>query len=162
TKADATLPGPHDIDGQLLERENKPADARSAYERAVASGSTSFYTYYRLAALTWPSSTQAADVDKVEELATRATSLNDSFAPAQDLLANSRLRRRKPGAAVGPATRAIELRPDQPAHRLTLAEALFQAGDKAQALTVAQTALAVSRTDDERRRAQAAIDRYSR
>jgi tetratricopeptide (TPR) repeat protein len=161
-KADGTLPGPHDTEGQLLERENKPAEARAAYEQAVAAGSTSFYTYYRLAALTWTPSAGAADYDKIEELSTRATSLNDAYAPAQDLLGNIRLRLRKPGAAVAPATRAIELRPDQPAQRLTLAEALFQLGEKAQALKMGQLALTVSRTDDERRRAQAAIDRYSK
>jgi tetratricopeptide (TPR) repeat protein len=161
-KADGTLPGPHDVDGQLLERENKPAEARAAYEQAVVAGSTSFYTYYRLAALTWTPSAGTADYDKIEELSTHATSLNDAYAPAQDLLGNIRLRLRKPGGAVAPATRAIELRPDQPAQRLTLAEALFQLGEKARALKMAQLALAVSRTDDERRRAQSAIDRYSK
>ena len=161
-KADGTLPGPHDVDGQLLERENKPAEARAAYEQAVVAGSTSFYTYYRLAALTWTPSAGTADYDKIEELSTHATSLNDAYAPAQDLLGNIRLRLRKPGGAVAPATRAIELRPDQPAQRLTLAEALFQLGEKASALKMAQLALAVSRTDDERRRAQSAIDRYSK
>jgi len=161
-KADGTLPGPHDVEGQLLERENKPAEARAAYEQAVAAGSMSFYTYYRLAALIWTPSAGAADYEKIEELSTHATSLNDAYAPAQDLLGNIRLRLRKPGAAVAPSTRAIELRPDQPAQRLTLAEALFQLGEKAQALKMAQLALAVSRTDDERRRAQSAIDRYSK
>lgn len=162
TKADSALPGPHDIDAQLLERENKPAEARAAYEQAVAAGSTNFYTYYRLAALMWTSSAQPADLDKIEELAGRSASLNDAYAPAQDFLASIRLRLRKPGAAITPATRAIELRPDQASQRLTLAEALFQSGEKAQALKVAQTALTVARTDEERRRAQTAIDRYSK
>jgi len=160
-KADGALPGPHDVEGQLLEREKKPADARAAFEQAVAAGSTNFYTYYRLAALMWTESAPATDFDKIEELSLRATTLNDGYAWAQDLLGRVRLRQRKPGGAVAPATRAIQLRPDQPAQRLTLAEALFQLGDKAAALKMAQTALAVSRTDDDRSRAQVAIDRYS-
>jgi len=162
TKADAALAGPHDVEGQLLERESKPAEARAAYEQAVAAGSTDFYTYYRLAALMWTSSAQPADLDKIEVLAGQAVSLNDASAAAQDFLGSIRLRLRKPGAAIAPATRAIELRPDQASPRLTLAEALFQAGEKAQALKVAHTALTVARTDEERRRAQAAIDRYSK
>jgi tetratricopeptide (TPR) repeat protein len=162
TKAEATLPGPHDVEGQLLERERKPDEARAAFEQAVAAGSTSFYTYYRLASLMWTSTAQAADLDKIEELSTRGVALNDAYAPAQDLLANIRLRLRKPGAAIGPATRAIQLRPDQPAQRLTLAEALFQMGSKADALKMAQSALAAAKNDNDRRRAQAAIERYSK
>lgn len=161
TKADAALAGPFDIEGVLLEREKKLPEARAAFEQAVAKGSTSFYTYYRLASLMWTQSATTPDLEKAEELAAKATSLNDGYPWSQAYLASLRLRLGKAGGAVSPAMRAIALRPDQPSQRLTLAEALFRLGKKDDAIKMAQTALAVSRTDDDRQRAQQALDRYS-
>lgn len=160
-KADAALAGPFDVEGVLLEREKKPGEARAAYEQAVAKGSTSFYTYYRLASLMWTSSASTPDLEKAEELAAKSTSLNDGYAWSQAYLASLRLRLGKAGGAVSPAMRAIELRPDEPSQRLTLAEALFRLGKKDDAIKMAKTSLAVSRTDEDRQRAQQAIDRYS-
>jgi tetratricopeptide (TPR) repeat protein len=160
-KADPTLAAPFDVEGQLLEQDKDAERARLAYEKAVAGGSTNFYTHYRLASLMWaPAATP--DFEKIDEIAARAASLNDAYVPALSLLANVRLRLRKFGGAVAPATRAIQLRPNEPAHRLVLAEALNALGDKASAIKLAQVALQLSRTDDERRRAQDALDRYSR
>lgn len=161
-KADAAQPGPFDIEGVLLERERKPAEARAAYEQAVAKGSTSFYTYYRLASLMWTQSATPEDLEKAEELAMKATSLNDGYAWSQAYLASLRLRLGKAGGAVSPAMRAIELRPDEPSQRLTLAEALFRLGKKDDAIKMAKSALAVSKSDEDRQRVQLAIDRYSK
>jgi hypothetical protein len=117
----------------LLERERKPAEARAAYEQAVAKGSTSFYTYYRLASLMWTSSASTPDLEKAEELAAKSTSLNDGYAWSQAYLASLRLRLGKAGGAVSPAMRAM-----------------------------AKSALPVSKSDEDRQRVQLAIDRYSK
>ena len=121
-----------------------------------------YYTYYRLASLLWARPNDDAGVERIDALVARSVELNDRYSPAQTLLVYVRLRRGQAGAALGAATRAVELRPDLPGPRLALAEVRSRLDDNAGALQLAQAALALSHTDDDRRRAQEAIGRYSK
>jgi tetratricopeptide (TPR) repeat protein len=145
-----------EIEGKLLERGNKPDEARGAFEQAVTLQSENFYVYFRLAALSRRAGA-AADNAAVERWLSRSVELNDAYAPAWAALASVRLQLRQPDDAVTAARKAVELQPEQASYRLTLARALWQMGNRSEALDEARRAAGSARTDAERRAAEAQV-----
>src|SRR4051812_17811324 len=77
-----------DIDGVLLERDAKRDEARVAYTNAADANTDNFVSLYRLAALEWPATPDAARLTRVEALLRRAIAANNAFGPAHTLLAS--------------------------------------------------------------------------
>jgi hypothetical protein len=157
-KADANAPTSYVAEGLLLDSEGKRDEARTAYAKAVEQGSTNPQAYLRLAFL---ESRPDADRDallQIEKHLTRAVELNDRLAPAYAYLAEVK-------AALDPKTsgalplvrRAIALEPAEPGHRLALARVFWRMGSLEDARREAQTALSLSRNDQEREGAQQVI-----
>lgn len=159
---DPSGPGASEVEGQLLEGDGKPAEAQAAYEQAVAAHSADYYAYYRLASFLWARPNDNAGVERVSALAAKSVELYDRYWPALTLQAYALLRLNKANDATAPAQRSVDVRPDLPGPRLALAEVRSRLDDKAGALQLAQAALALSHTEDDRRRAQDAIARFSR
>jgi tetratricopeptide (TPR) repeat protein len=159
---DPSGPGAAEIEGQLFESDNKAVEAQAAYEKAVAAKSADYYAYYRLASILWARPNDDAAIQRIDALVARSVELNDQYSVAQTLRAYVLLRLNRAGEALGPAKRAVDLRPDLPGPRLGLAEVRNKLGDSAGAVELAQNALALSRTDEDRRRAQDAIVRFSK
>jgi tetratricopeptide (TPR) repeat protein len=157
-KADANAAASYVAEGLLLDSEGKREEARAAYAKAVEQGSTNPQAYYRLAFL---ESRPNADRDallQIEKHLARAVELNDRMAPAYAYLAEVR-------AALDPKTdgalplvrRAIALEPAEPGHHLAAARILWRMGSLDDARREAQTALSLSRNDQEREGAQQVI-----
>jgi TonB family protein len=154
-KADPSAAASYDAEGLLLDSERNKEGARTAYASAVERSSTNPHAYYRLAAL---KSEPNADRDtqlQMEKHLTRAVELNDRLAVAYAYLAEVRVvLDPKTDGALPLARRAIALEPAEPGHHLAAARVLWRKGNYDDARREAQTALSLSRTDQERDVAQ--------
>jgi len=160
-KMDARLAAPYEVEGSLLEAEQKREETVQALSKAVELGSDNFNVYFRLAMLTWKPGADAETLQNLKQWLSRAVQLNDSFAPAFVNLSNVLLQLRQPADAVVPARQAVSLEPAETSYRLALAEALWGASQREEAIKEARTALADARTDQERRQAQARLDSFA-
>ena len=148
----------YDAEGQLFDRDSTVGEARRAYEQAVRFGSTDFYSYTRLAALSSEGATQDL-LANVRGWLLRAVELNDRYPLTYQWLCNILLRMSRPGEALAPARKAVELGPGQFQSRLSLAEVLERLSQRDEALQEARAALALASTDSEHRSAQVLINR---
>jgi tetratricopeptide (TPR) repeat protein len=150
-----------DLEALLLDREQKRDEALVLFTKAAAAGSTSFWTYYRVATAKRVS---FADRDAVRTTAgylERATVLNPDFGPAFSYLATLQLELGDHAHALMTAQRAVTLRPGDVSSRLVAARALVQMGRKDEAAAVATEALQFARDDQERTVVQALLSAIS-
>lgn len=152
----------YDVEGLLLERENKLDDARVAYEKAVERGSTNFLTYMRLATITQRTSGSPDTAAARRAWLEKSIALNDGYAQSQQSLSNVMMQMGLYAEAVTPARRAVELDPIEVYARVSLASALARAGKKDEALAETKVAQALARTDQERQAVQSVIDMINR
>jgi tetratricopeptide (TPR) repeat protein len=93
----------------------------------------------------------------IEKYLARAITLNVRYAAAYAWLGEVRAYLGTVNS-IGLIRRAISLEPAEAGHYLRAASVLLRAGKAAEALTDAQTALALADSDDERRRAQELLE----
>jgi TPR repeat protein len=157
--AEPASPVPSEIEGALLDREGKSAEARAAYEKAVGLSSKRARVYYRLAQMIRPSGdVDRATNEKIASLLEKAIELEPGTANSLSYLADVQTDLGKPEAAVDLATRAVKLEPNVTYHRLALARALWNAKRADDSILIANSALTVADTDAERASAQRFLD----
>ena len=151
----------HVADALLLDAEGKGEEAQAAYARAVEAGTTNPYAYYRLASLQWRGPVEHDALVRIEQLLTKAISLNSRFAAAYAMVGDARsvLGIGEPIAMI---LRAISLDPAEPHYRLTAATVLLREKKIDEAIQHARIAQSLADTDEERRRAQEMLDRLAR
>lgn len=158
-KAEPAHPGLFEVEGLLLDREQKPAEALAAFSKAVELGSRRAQVFYRLAQLTRPpSGADGPTNEKIAALLEKALVLEPQFARAMSYLADIKSDLGQPEAAVDLALKAVKLEPDSMYHRLALARALWNADQADEAVAAAQSALRAAETDEERGYAQRFLD----
>ena len=155
-KADPTLAASYEAEAALFDRENQADAARAAYARAVELGTTSEYTHYRLASLTWRPAPDRNTLVAIEKLPTRAVQLNNRYADAYAWLGEFRTGLGEDG--LGIIRCAITLDPLEPGHHLRAARVLLRQGKPEEARVEAQAALSLARDDDDRREAQRLLE----
>lgn len=140
-------------EGLLLDHENKRGEAVAAYTQAVEAGSKNPYAHYRLAMLLWSPQADRDTLSRIETRLAATIALNTRHADAYEWLGEIRslLGIGDPLALV---RRAVSLEPSEPRHRLTSARVLWRQRSYEEALKDAQAALALARSDDERRAAR--------
>jgi len=161
-KADPGHPGPHEVEGLLLDREAKREEAAAALEKAVQLGSRRAEIHYRLARLLQPEGGAAPPERAMNErtavLLERAIELEPAFANALAFLADVKVNLGAFAEAVVLAEKAMQTEPGSMYHRMSLARALWNAGRHNDGVAAAKSALAVSQTDQERGYAQRFLD----
>jgi tetratricopeptide (TPR) repeat protein len=156
-QATPAVPDSFLAEGLLLDREGgKNDEARAAYERAVENGSSSGYAHYRLATLRWRPQPDRDALAGIEKLLLKAVALNNRHAASNAFLGQVRSLLGS-GEALPFVRRAIALAPREPSHRLTAARILLRQKAYDEALKEGEAALALVRTDEERREAQALV-----
>lgn len=161
-KADPASPVADDIEGMLHDYEQNSQAAMAAFEKAVAAGSTSYWTHYRLASLRLNTGVDGPKMAEVDVLLERAAVLEPSFAPAYSQLATTRINRGEIDPAITAARRAVELDRGNLSYRSLLVRVLTRATQTEEALKVAREALAMARTPDERAGLEALIEAAQR
>jgi tetratricopeptide (TPR) repeat protein len=156
-KAKATASGSYVAEGMLFDREGKEKEAEAAYSQAVAAGTTSGYAYYRVASLRWRPDADKETLAGIEKLLLRAVTLNPRH--PQGFAYLGEVRSLMGGEGLPYALRAIKLAPSDPRHRLTAARILMRKQMYAEAVKHAQDAIALAETDEQRREAQAIVER---
>jgi tetratricopeptide (TPR) repeat protein len=162
-KADPQIAAAYEVDGMLLETERKGEEARSAYEKAVALGSSSFYPYYRWAALT--NGRQTSDstvVARMNQALEQAMKLDARFAPLYGLLAEVRLRLGQRDEVLTLAQRGVALDPGRMQGHLSLARVLWGLSRRDEAQREAKESLRLATSDGERQAAQQLIDFFEK
>jgi tetratricopeptide (TPR) repeat protein len=157
-KTDTSASATYEVDGLILDREEKGADARAAFAKAVELRSTHFYPHYRWAALTWQPELASDVRARVQTSLERSIELNGHFASAHALLGEVQAQAGRGDDALASAKKAITLEPEVVWHRLSFARVLWSLSRRGEAQRVAQDAVAIARTDDERRAAQQLLD----
>jgi len=156
--ADPSAAASYVAEGLLLDSEGNKDEARKAYASAVERGSTNPHAYVRLASLESLPNPDRSAMLRIETHLARAVELNDRLAAAYAYLAEVRAALdAKSGSALPLARRAIALEPAEPGHHLAAARVLWRGGSYDEARTEAQTALSLSRTDQQRDGAQQVI-----
>lgn len=153
------LPGPFVAEARMLEREGKSAEARAAYERAVALGTDNFHAYVRLANLTPRPGATPETLATLRSHLTKAIELNGASGVAHQSLGGVLLQMNLAGEAIEALQKAVALEPLQGSAYVTLANALARAGRRDEALQAAQAGLVLARTDQQRAIAQQTLDR---
>jgi TonB family protein len=154
-QADPSAAASYVAEGLLLDSEGNREDARTAYANAVERSSTNPHAYSRLASLESRPNPDRDTLLKIEKHLTRAVELNDRLAAAYAYLAEVRAALdSKSDGALPLARRAIALEPAEPGHHLAAARVLWRKGNYDDARKEAQTALSLSRRDQERDGAQ--------
>ncbi len=144
--AAALKAGPHhgaayELEGRLLEREDKPDEALAAYARATELGGGSYYGEFRYASLAWPKAPDTREpFAGMERSLRRSVELRPTFAPAYALLANVLLELDREAESLAPARKAVSLDPYESYHQLSLARTLIAVGKAAEAMAPAQHA----------------------
>jgi tetratricopeptide (TPR) repeat protein len=152
---------PYDVEGRLLERENKNDEARASYAKAMELASSQYYTYYRWAALTLRPDNDQETTTRLDAALNKAVSLNTSFAPSYEMLARVKLQMGRLDEALGLARRAVSLEPAQGPYRLTTALVLWRLERPQEAEKEARTALNLANNDGQRQAAQRLLDFFA-
>jgi len=161
-KGDPRLASTYDTEGFLFDAEDHDDNARVAYSKAAELGSTNFYTYYRLAMMTWVQGADAETLTAVKKSLEQSVALNDRFAGAFAMLGEVRARLKEPATALDAANRAVQLDGRSVRHRLSLARVLWGVEQPDQAETEARRALTIARSEDERRATQELIEFFQK
>jgi tetratricopeptide (TPR) repeat protein len=162
-KAEPNSAASYTAEALVLDRERKFDEAKAAYAKAVDLGTTSAYTHYRLASLTWQPQPSPEIVAQVDALLMKALERNTRYASAYAWLGELRaFSGTDPDAGMGLIRRAISLEPTSPHHRLRAANVLLYQRKPADARAQAQAALTLADDDDARREAQRMLDRIAK
>ncbi len=161
-KGDPASPVVDDIEGMIHDYEQNTQAAIAAFEKAVAAGSTSYWTHYRLASVRLNTGVEGAQMAEVDALLERASALEPSFAPAHAQLATAQINRGQIEPAIAAARRAVELDPGNLSYRSLLARILTRATQTEEALKIAREGLAMARTPEERAGFEALIEAAQR
>jgi tetratricopeptide (TPR) repeat protein len=153
-RADSGEPMAFEAEGLLLHSERKSEEAIAAYARAIELGSASFYVHYRWASLLWKGNVDRETLTRVRDAAARSVELNADFAWGQALLAEAQAALGEVTLALASARHAVELGPGVAEHRLSLARALWKAGQTDAARQEAGAALALAESGPEHQRVQ--------
>jgi tetratricopeptide (TPR) repeat protein len=148
-------------EGLLFDGERKVDEARAAFLKAAELGTTNAYVYYRLAMMAWQPTPSPQTLDELEAFLSKAVNNNPRYASAYAWLGQIRASRGNE-AGMGFIRRAIVLEPREPQHRLRAAQVLLMQGKAAEARADVQAALALAEDDDDRREAQALLERISK
>jgi tetratricopeptide (TPR) repeat protein len=140
----------HAAEGLLLERDGKLEEAKAAYEQAAAAGSKSPYAHYRLATLRWGTNPSTETLKGIDQLLTRAVTLNSRHADAYAMLGEVRSVLGDPDA-LGLAVRATQLQPTKVSHRLVAARILLRQKRPDEAAKVLQAAATLSMSPEQAR-----------
>lgn len=140
-KADATAPFADDAEALLLDREQQTDQAREMFARAAAAGSTSYWTYFRLASLRAGPTMSTEDRSAIAPWLERATALNPRSPSAFAFLADIQASLNRTDAAIVSARRALELDKTNVTNHLRLVRLLVTASRHDEARTVASEAL---------------------
>jgi tetratricopeptide (TPR) repeat protein len=151
-----------DIEAVLLDREDKPGEARAMYARAAEANTDNFFSLYRLATLEQQPNPDAARLARMETLLRRSIASNNGFAPAHVFLANVLSSQNKAAEAVPIATRGAALDPSAASARLALARAFWGASKQGEARGQALAARALADSDQERAAVQALLEFFDR
>jgi tetratricopeptide (TPR) repeat protein len=154
-KSDPSLAMLDAVEGMLLDREDKTDDARQAFAKATAAGSSNFWVHFRLASMMWTPKMEKAALGPIETELERATELNGNFAPAFANLATVRIQLDQPAPALLAAQRAVELDPGSVDYRLICARLLTRLSRQNEAMVVAKDAMSYARSDQQRSAIQA-------
>ena len=161
-KIDANAAAAYTAEALLLDREDKEADAKVAFAKAVELGTTSAYAHYRLATLTWQPQPSAALLKDIDGLLAKAIERNVRYAAAYVWLGEIRAASGTPDVGIGFIRRAIALEPREASHRLRAADVMLDQAKFPEARSDAQAALALANDDRERRAAQELLDRIAK
>ena len=156
-KADPKAAGSYVAEALIADHNDKDAEAKAAFGKAVEFGTTNAYAYYRLASLTWQPNASRETNTEIEQLLTKAVGFNTRYADAYAWLGEVRTYLGNPDA-LGLIRRAISLEPMDAGHRLRAAGVLLRQGKPAEARVEAQAALTLAETDEQRRRAEQLLE----
>jgi hypothetical protein len=145
-----------------MEFAEKPDEARVAFGKAIELGSTSFYTHFRWAARTWPTTADAPSEKLVEQALERSIALHGTFPPAHALLGEVKARLGQGEEGLTEAKRAATLDPGDARNRLALARVLWTLTRRDEAKREARSAMALAATDDDRAAVQELINFFDR
>jgi len=152
-------PGADEIEAALLDAENKTEEAKAAYARAIEHGSKRGYYYYRLAELeVGYGAKDQAKLERGVTLLSKANTLDPTYANAFSYHSALKSEMGQAQEAIELATKAVSLEPKESYHRLTGARALWNGGNKDDAITVARAAVQTADTDKEKSDAQRFLD----
>lgn len=140
-KADATSPFADDAEALLLDREQQTEQARETFARAAAAGSTSYWTYYRLASLRAGPTMSTDDRSAIAPWLERAAALNPRSPIAFAFLADIQASLNRTDAAIVSSRRALELDKTNVTNHLRLVRLLVTASRQDEARAVAREAL---------------------
>jgi hypothetical protein len=170
-KFDPASPGSYDAEGLLLDRDRDGTGARTAFAKAVESGSSNAYVHYRLASLSWEPKADRKTLELIEAHLVTATRLNSRFADAYSWLGEIRaaLQAGDPagsaletGDPAGLVMRGISLEPYKPVHRARAAFVLLRQRKIDEAEVQAKNALTLADTEDDRDRAQQLLEQIAK
>jgi len=150
------------VEALLLDRDGKTEEARAAYERAAAAGTTIEYAYYRLASLLWVANASDETLQRVEDLLSQAIKLNVRDAWAYASLGEVRSMRGSTNDPMGMVRRALSLEPGEAHHHLRAASVLWRQKKWDEALIQAQAARELADNDEMRHHATEMIDGITR
>jgi tetratricopeptide (TPR) repeat protein len=157
-KADAGVPGPWEIEADLLEREKRADEAKAAYAKAAEKGSKRAHVYYRLAQLEWSPSGDKAARERLAASLEKARALEPESANTLSFLADVRADLEQTDEALTLARKAVEIAPAESYHRLTLARVLWMSQRADEAVQTARSALMAADDESERKQAQEFLD----
>jgi tetratricopeptide (TPR) repeat protein len=146
-----------DVAGMMADIERNPQAAQQSYAKAIEGNSTSFFSYYRWAALSRRSQETQTSAKAVDALL-RSVALNGTYAPSRELLAIVQLDLNHPQEALSEAQKAVALEPTLPRPRIALSRVLFRLGRRNDAEHEAEIAMALAATDAERKQVQQFLD----
>ena len=148
---DASLAVVHEGLGLLAWREDRPAEARSAFARAIELGSTSAQVHYLYGTLLLQDAAAPGAVQAAAAAFQGAVDLNHDSAPAYSMLAQCLARGGEPPERTLPlARRAVSLEPGDAGYRLAVARILLEAGRLEEAQQEIGRALGLARDERER------------
>jgi TPR repeat protein len=152
--SDPSLAAAYEVEGLLLDAEEKSDEAQAAFAKAAELGSDSYHVHWRLGHLLWRTAQpDRAAYTRIAAAFEKAAALNPDDAWSHSNLAQARLNADRTAKVLPSARRAVELAPGESYHRQVLARVLHAAGDGPAATTEARRA--VSLASDERSRASA-------
>ncbi len=159
-RLDPNLAEAHEAAGLLALRERRLADARASFTRAADLDPDDFHNQYMKGHfLLTGGATDASALAEAEAALLKAAQLNHDFAPAYSALVLVATQRGATLDQTEPlARRAIALEPGTAASHFALAAVLAAAGKAEPAREAGMRALAVARSDEERRQMQRAIE----
>jgi TPR repeat protein len=151
---DSRSPFSYDAEGLLADLDQDNPRAKQAYAQAVELSSTSAYSHYRAAQLSWKANADKEALGALRQRLERAVELNPSYVNSYSFLAEVLVDLGEPQAALAAAQRAVALEPGQSYHRVALARVLHSLGRDDDAQKSAELGLQLANDSSERSNAE--------